>query len=177
MLSAAQEGTYIVTLDLADIGDAGVGGGDDLDELRILNRVRPLRGELSPEVDAPVGAEPHQALNRDDGSDPDEGPFLGADVLLVQLRAHVVAQEDGPDDRKRPYIGVPLQGQRRVQLGRLDLGVVDERRHGGGGGGEEKVPKEEDIMLHYLGCHSSGSVLNKRSCPSQILKRRAHVKE
>jgi hypothetical protein len=122
--------TYIVAVDLANIGDAGIRGWYDLDKLRGFHGMRSLSGKLGPQVDAPVGAEPEQALDGHDGSDPDERPFLRADMLLVQLGAQIVPKEDGPDDNKGPHIGVILQGQRRVELGRLDLGVVDERRHG-----------------------------------------------
>jgi hypothetical protein len=50
-------------------------------------------------------------------------------MFFVQVGSQVVSQEDGPDDGKRPDVGVEMECKRPQQIGRLDLSIVDERRH------------------------------------------------
>lgn len=119
---------YLVAREGADLGRAGVGDGNDLDELGIFESLRLGGGESGLEVDAPIGAQPHETLQRNDRGTPDEGPFRRRDMLLVQFGGIVVAGEDRPDYSKGPDVSMEVQGQRRQQLGAPDLGVVDERR-------------------------------------------------
>lgn len=56
-------------------------------------------------------AEPHQTLRRDDSTRPDKRPFLGPNMLGVELVAEIVPEENGPDDHERP--DVCTQGQRQ----------------------------------------------------------------
>lgn len=121
---------YLVTEQLANFGRAGVGNGNNLDLLSILDVLDLLRLEDGLEGNAPVRAEPEKGLDGDDGANPDKSPFRRADVLLVELRAEKVTNEDGPDDGKGPDVGMEVQRQRAQQLRLLDLRVVDERRHG-----------------------------------------------
>lgn len=100
--------TYIVAVNLANVGDASICDGDDFDELGVLDRLRLLGRKAGPQVHAPVGAEPQQALDGDDASAPDKGPLLSSNVLLVQIRRKVVSKEDGPYYDERPDICVPL---------------------------------------------------------------------
>lgn len=80
-------------------------------------------------------AEPSEGLESDDSADPDNCPFLGANVLSVELGAQVKGEEDGPDNGKGPNVGVKVERQRAQQLGALNLRVVDEGRHDGRLGG------------------------------------------
>lgn len=82
--------------------------------------------------DAPVCAQPDDGLKSDDSAGPYDGPFLGAEVVLVEARGEIVADKDGPDDGKRPNIGVEVCWEWREKLGRLDLRVVNEWCHGVG---------------------------------------------
>lgn len=126
-----EESPHLVANQLANLGRPGVGDGNDLDQLRILN-VLGLGGlEASLKANAPVGAEPCQGLEGDDGTTPEDGPFLCANVLLVEVGRQVEGQEDGPDDGERPDVGVEVKRQRAQQFGLLYLGVVDEGRHRG----------------------------------------------
>ena len=122
---------YLFAFELADLGGTGVGSGDDLDEVGLGDGAGLGRGEDGLDLNVPVGAEPGQALDGDDGADPDKGPFGGANVLFVVFGAEVDKEEDGPGDDKRPDIGVVVDEQRREQLGALDLAVVDQGSHDG----------------------------------------------
>jgi hypothetical protein len=125
-----QRETHVIAHKLANVGGPGVRGGVDLDQHGILDGAGLLGREGGVEVDAPVGAQPNQRLDGDDGADPDKGPFGRLDVLVVELSGEVEAQEDGPYYGEGPDVEVLEQGQRPEQVGALDLRVVDERRHG-----------------------------------------------
>ena len=77
-------------------------------------------------------AQPEQTLDSDDEACPHHRPFLRTDIFLVQRRGEIIVEEDGPDDGKRPDVGVEIDRERFQQLGVLDLIIVDQRRHGGG---------------------------------------------
>lgn len=123
--------SHLVANQLDNRGGSGVGDGNNLDQLGIVNVLGLGRPELALEVDAPVGAQPEQRLDAEDGAAPHKGPLLGANVLLVEFIGEVVAEEDGPGDGERPHVGVQVEGQRTQQLRLRDLRVVDEGRHGG----------------------------------------------
>lgn len=53
-----------------------------------------------------MGAQPDQTLRGDYRSAPNEGPFLPANVLIVEILREIVSQEDGPDDDERPHVGM-----------------------------------------------------------------------
>lgn len=105
------EVAHLVANKRANVGSSSVSNRDDLDGFGIIDGARSVSGKASSEVDVPVRAKPDQALDGDDGSDPDKGPFLSADMFLVELGAEVVSQEDGPYYYERPNIGVPMQGK------------------------------------------------------------------
>lgn len=92
-----------------------------------------MRLELGSDVDTPVGAQPDERLDGDDGTAPHDGPFLGSNVLVVEVLVGIKIEEDGPDDGKGPDVCVIPRGKRAQQLGGLDLGIVHEGRHGGRG--------------------------------------------
>lgn len=108
----ACHGRYLVAQDGANLGGAGVGRGDDLDELGILEPLGLGGSEDGLEIDAPVGAQPHETLQRDNGGTPDECPLRGRDVLVVEFGGVVVTGEDGPYYGERPDVGVEVDGQR-----------------------------------------------------------------
>lgn len=56
-----------------------------------------------------MGTQPDQTLRGDYCSAPNEGPFLAANVLVVEILRQIVSQEDGPDDDERPHVG--MQGE------------------------------------------------------------------
>ena len=123
--------SYLLSEQLADLSRPRVGDGDDLDQLRILHVLR-LRGrEERLEADAPVGAQPHERLQGDDGAAPDVRPLRRANVLLVEGGRQVVAQEDGPEYGEWPDVGVEVPREGLEELRGLDLGVLDERHDGG----------------------------------------------
>ena len=97
---------YLVADQLADLARASVGNGENLDQLGILNTGSLGSLESGLEVDAPVGAQPDEGLGGNDGTAKDKSPFLSADVFVVELGGQVVPQEDGPNDGKRPDVGV-----------------------------------------------------------------------
>lgn len=127
--------SYLLPQELADLGGPRVRDGDDLDQLRILDLLGLCSREQRLKADAPVGAEPGEGLQGDDGAAPHVGPLGRADVLLVERGRQVVAQEDGPEDGEGPHVGVEVAGQRLQKLRRLDLRVFDERHGGGRDGG------------------------------------------
>lgn len=122
---------YILPQQLADVGGPRVRDGDDLYQLRILDLLGLGGREQRLDVYAPVGAQPGERLQGDDGPAPDIGPLGGADVLLVERGREIVAQEDGPEDGEGPDVGVEVEREGLEELRVVDLGVVDER-HGGG---------------------------------------------
>lgn len=122
--------TYLFALDIADLSRAGIGDGDHFDQFGIIDALGLGGSEGCLQVHTPVGAEPHQALQRDDGAAPHEGPFLRGDVLLVQLGRQVIARKDGPEGDERPDVEMKIPGERRKELGALDLAIVDKRSHG-----------------------------------------------
>jgi hypothetical protein len=126
-------------------------------------------------------AQPDETLDGDDSTAPDESPFLRTDVLLVEVGAQVISQEYGPDDGERPYVGMIVQWERRIQFGRLDLRVVDERRHGRSGDGgprwrrqetrpDKKVERVE--IKGYLEAIHGQNVAIKHSSASKLVRRR-----
>jgi len=98
--------TYLVARQLTNISYASVCDGDDLDKLSIIDRIHLPGGEEGPEIDAPVGTQPDEALRSDNGADPDKSPLRCTDVRLVELRGEVEGQENGPYYSERPDIGV-----------------------------------------------------------------------
>lgn len=123
--------THIVADEFADLGGTGIGGRNDLDELGLVDILGLGGGEGGLEVDAPVGAQPDKGLECEDGAGPDEGPLRRLEILVVELWGQVVAQEDGPEDRKGPDVGMEAQRQWFEKFGVLDLRVIHERRHRG----------------------------------------------
>lgn len=125
---------YPLAFNLANVGRAGIRDGNDLDQLGLLNGGCLVGSENGPQVDAPVGSQPDQALNSDDGAHPYKRPFFAADVLVVSLGREVDGQKGGPHDRKGPDVGMEEEGPRGQKLRRLDLRIFHEprwrRRHG-----------------------------------------------
>lgn len=83
--------TYIVSHQLADLGRTSILNRQDLDEVGLRNALGFDGGKKSLEVDAPVGAEPEQTLDSDDGSTPHKSPLGRLDMLFVQIRGQVVS--------------------------------------------------------------------------------------
>lgn len=104
--------THLVAHKLADFARPGVSDGQDLYQLRFLDILDAISRKARGDIDAPVGAQPDERLNGNDGAAPDKGPFLRTDVLLIQFVAEIVAEEDGPGDGKRPDISVQIRRQR-----------------------------------------------------------------
>lgn len=132
-----REKAYLVAQNLADLGGSSVGDGNNLDQFGILDLVDLGRLEASLDVDAPVGAEPEESLNREDGAREDEGPLLTTNVGVVEFLIEIVTEEDRPDDRKGPEVGMQIEGTRAQKFSFLYLPAVDQgrlrpwrRRHG-----------------------------------------------
>lgn len=109
--------------DLADFWDTCVQDGNNLDKLGFLDRLGLARSERSLQVDAPMGAKPNERLGGDDGTAPDESPFLRPNMLLVQIVIEVVSGEYGPDDGEWPDIQMPECWHSVQELRALDLVV------------------------------------------------------
>ena len=95
-----------MSVDLANLGHAGICNRYDLDQLGLVDGFGLGRGKGSLQIDAPVGAEPDQALDGDDGAAPNEGPFRRLDVLFVTRGREVDGEEGGPHDQERPDVRV-----------------------------------------------------------------------
>ncbi len=136
--------THIIPQDLADIWGARVGSRDDFDQFGFRDLLRRDGREEGLQVDIPMGTEPYESLDRDDGPAPNKGPFLGSNVLLVQILGEIEAKEDGPDDGKRPYVRVQPEGdycarQNREQTGpkrKASCQLGEGRAYGGCGGSQ-----------------------------------------
>jgi hypothetical protein len=101
--------TYGIPINLANLSRPSICNGKNLDQLGILDFRCRSRGEERLQVHVPVGAQPDQTLRRDDRSTPNERPFLTTNMLAIQIFRDVVSEEDGPDDRKRPDIGMEVE--------------------------------------------------------------------
>lgn len=126
--------THPLTLNLADVGGAGIRNGYDLDQLGFADRRYFVGSEGGPQVDTPVGSQPEQALDGDDGSHPHKGPFFTTDIPIVALSRQIDGQKGWPGDCEGPYVGMKEERFRGQELCRLDLRIVHKpryrRRHG-----------------------------------------------
>lgn len=112
----------------ADLSRARVSDGDDLDQLGGVDRSGPGHGEERVDVDTPFCHQPQKGLECNDSPRPNECPFLALDILVVALGGKVEGKERGPDDQKRPDISVQINGERVMQRGIFDLGIINEFR-------------------------------------------------
>ena len=118
--------TGVVTDQRADLGGAGVGDGNDLDEMSGIDGLGLGGGEQGVNVNIPLGHQPQQRLGSNDGPREHEGPFLALNVGIISLGREIEAEKHGPDNQKRPDVGVQLQWEGVMQRRILDLGVIRE---------------------------------------------------
>lgn len=100
---------YLVANKLANFSRTGIGNGEHLNELGILNSVDLGSSETGIKVNTPVSAEPYEGLAGNNDATPNKSPFLGANVFVVEVLTQIVTEEDGPCNGKGPDVGMEVE--------------------------------------------------------------------
>lgn len=106
--SDTQKSTYTITFDFADVRGARICHRNHLDQVRLSDWLCLGRCEESSQPNVPVCAQPYQTLGCDDCGAPNEGPFLPANMFIVQVLGKIISQKDGPDNSKGPNISMQV---------------------------------------------------------------------
>jgi len=107
-----------------DFSNSGIGDWNNFNQTSGINGLGPDSGEKRFDINVPLGHQPQEGLERDDGPRPNEGPLLALDVGIIALLGQVEGEKDRPNDQKWQNIGMELCRKRIVQGRMLNLGVI-----------------------------------------------------